>query len=113
MVKLGFIVEGGTEKIIVESPAFNSWLNQQGLLLIKPVLDAKGGGNLLPKHIEPMVKLLHAAKAEYIIILTDLEHESNVEIVRQRITTNYTDLIFIAVKAIEAWFLADSQAMSQ
>jgi len=113
MVKLGFIVEGGTEKIIVESPAFNSWLNQQGLLLIKPVLDAKGGGNLLPKHIEPMVNLLHAAKAEYIIILTDLEHESNVEIVRQRITTNYTDLIFIAVKAIEAWFLADSQAMSQ
>ena len=113
MVKLGFIVEGSTEKIIVESPAFNSWLSQQGLALVKPVLDAKGGGNLLPKHIEPMVKRLHAAEADHIIILTDLEHESSVEAVRQRITTEFTDLIFIAVKAIEAWFLADSQAMSQ
>jgi len=111
VVKLGFIVEGGTEKIIIESPRFSEWLNQQGFELINPVIDAEGGGNLLPQNIEPMVKRLNNKQAEHIIILTDLEYEVSVEVVKQRIGNDFTDLIFVAVKAIEAWFLADSQAM--
>ena len=113
MVKLGFIVEGDTEKILVESSRFSEWLNAHDLELIRPVLDANGSGNLLPKHLEPMVKLLHAKDAQHIIILTDLENEFDVAVVKQRIANPHTDLIFVAVKAIEAWFLADSQAMCQ
>jgi hypothetical protein len=40
-----------------------------------------------------------------------LEDAPNGEVVRNRIGTEHTSLIFIAVKAIEAWFLADSAAL--
>lgn len=113
MVRLGFIVEGNTEKIIIESLRFADWLNEQGLELVKPVIDAEGGGNLLPQNILPMINTLNQMNVEHIIILTDLEHDSEIAAVKQRIGHDYTDLIFIAVKAIEAWFLADSQAMNQ
>jgi hypothetical protein len=43
--------------------------------------------------------------------LTDLEDATDVEAVKSRITTEHIELIFIAVKAIEAWFLADTDAM--
>ncbi|WP_084187437.1 DUF4276 family protein [Andreprevotia chitinilytica] len=111
MVKVGFIVEGDTEKIIVESPAFVAWLQSQQIELCSPVVDAKGGGNLLPQNIDPMVNRLREAQAEHIVILTDLEDAISPDVVRSRIGTEHADLIFIAVKAIEAWFLADSQAL--
>ncbi|PTQ87123.1 hypothetical protein [Agitococcus lubricus] len=50
MVKVGFIVEGDTEKLIVESPAFVAWLVANGITLVNPVVNAKGGGNLLPQY---------------------------------------------------------------
>lgn len=113
MVRLGFIVEGSTEKIIIESPRFAIWLNEQGLELVKPVIDAEGGGNLLPQNILPMINTLNQMNVEHIIILTDLEHDVKISAVKQRIGNEYTDIIFVAVKAIEAWFLADSQAMNR
>jgi len=112
MVKIGFIVEGGTEKIVVESSQFVSWLREQGLELIFPVIDAKGGGNLLPDNIEPLVARLQNANADHIVILTDLEDASGVEVVKNRIKNQHTELVFVAVKAIEAWFLADTTAMN-
>ena len=111
MVKLGFIVEGATEKIIVESKLFSLWLSNNGCELVSPVIDAKGGGNLLPQNITPMINQLNAVHAERIIVLTDLEHEENVQAVKDRITNIHDNLIFVAVKAIEAWFLADTDAI--
>jgi hypothetical protein len=113
MVTIGFIVEGDTEKILIESDIFKSWANQQGISICLPVLNAKGGGNLLPENIEPLIKRLKSKNPDHIVILTDLEHEANPQAVKNRIGTQYTNLIFIAVKAIEAWFLADSIALSQ
>lgn len=112
MVTIGFIVEGDTEKILIESEIFKSWAKQQGITICHPVLDAKGGGNLLPENIEPLIKRLKLENPTHIIILTDLERESNQQAVKDRIGTQYTNLIFIAVKAVEAWFLADSAALS-
>lgn len=111
MVKVGFIVEGDTEKILIDSSSFRHWATDNGIEILKPVIDAKGGGNLLPQNIEPLVMQLQAQQPEHIIILTDLEYEQSPELVRQRIGNNHTNLIFVAVKAIEAWFLADSQAL--
>jgi hypothetical protein len=113
MVKVGFIVEGDTEKLIVESPAFVDWLVANGITLVSPVVNAKGGGNLLPRNIGPFVATLQRAQAEHIVILTDLENEANPAAVRARIGQQHNNLIFIAVKAIEAWFLADTQALRQ
>ena len=54
-IKVGFIVEGGSEKIIVESPQFGELLNTNGYELVTPVIDAEGGGNLLPQNIDVFI----------------------------------------------------------
>jgi hypothetical protein len=113
MVKVGFIVEGFTEKVIIESDIFNDWAKTHGLEVCGDVINAKGGGNLLPQNIVPMVNQLQQSNPDHIVILTDLEEEPSEDAVRQRIGTAHTNLIFIAVKAIEAWFLADSAALKK
>ena len=112
MVSIGFIVEGATEKILIESDNFKIWAAQNGIEICQPVLNAGGGGNLLPQNIAPLVRRLQSKNPTHIVILTDLEHETSQQAVKDRIGTDYTKLIFIAVKAIEAWFLADSEALS-
>ncbi|WP_270793607.1 MULTISPECIES: hypothetical protein [unclassified Aeromonas] len=112
VVRVGFIVEGKTEAMVVNSDAFKQWLERQGLELCRSALDAKGGGNLLPHNIGDLVNTLAAHQPDHIVILTDLEDAPDVAAVRDRITTEYTNLIFIAVKAIEAWFLADTAALN-
>ncbi|MBA1296357.1 DUF4276 family protein [Pseudomonas lurida] len=112
MVKVGFIVEGDCERIVVESAAFTKLLSDCGQELVTPVIDAKGGGNLLPHNIDVFIQALEVKGVSKIYVLTDLEEEASVEVVRDRISNAKIETIFIAVKALEAWFLADTQAMS-
>ena len=112
MVKVGFIVEGSCEKIIIESEAFKNFLHRNGFELVEPVVDAKGAGNLLPRNIEPFIGVLEAKGAERLYILTDSDGLP-VEDVKERINHAKITAYFIAVKAIEAWFLADTQAMKK
>lgn len=90
MVRVGFIVEGDTEKIVVESSAFQSWAKSQGIEICSPVIDAKGGGNLLPQNIVPMVMQLKRSSPDHIVILTDLENASSVAVVKERIGTEHS-----------------------
>ena len=113
MVRVGFIVEGASEKIVVESAAFKAFLAEQNYQLVTPVIDAKGGGNLLPQNIEEFVVRLSNNNVDSIFILTDLEDESCAEEVKQRVAHAGVNMTFVAVKALEAWFLADTQAMNQ
>lgn len=112
VVRVGFIVEGKTEAMVINSDAFKQWLAQQGLELCRPALDAKGGGNLLPQNLGELVNVINAHAPQYIVILTDLEDAVSTDVIRQRIGTEYTHLVFVAVKAIEAWFLADTMALN-
>jgi hypothetical protein len=111
MVRVGFIVEGDSEKVLIESEGFKRWASEQGLEICQPVINAKGGGNLLPHHIEPMLAQLSQVAPQHIVVLTDLDNAPDVAAVKERITLKHTTLIFVAVKALEAWFLADTQAM--
>ena len=111
MVKVGFIVEGDTEKILIGSDRFKAFAKSNGVEVCSPVIDAKGGGNLLPQNIRPSVARLRMANVDHIVILTDLETAPDVESVKTRIGSEHTNLIFVAVKAIEAWFLADTDAL--
>lgn len=113
MVSVGFIVEGDTEKIVIDSPAFRAWAADHGLTVCSPVIDARGGGNLLPHNIEPLVQQLQRQHPDHIVILTDQETAPDTATVRARIGTTHTNLVYVAVKAIEAWFLADSHALQQ
>ena len=111
MVKVGFIVEGETEKIIIQSSKFRNFLQNYGYELLDPVIDATGGGNLLPKNIQQYIDRIQINQPDKIFVLTDIENDPSVEELKERIQHPNIDMVFIAVKAIEAWFLADTQAM--
>ncbi len=96
---------------MIESAGFDRWAKAQGLEICRPVINAKGGGNLLPHHMEPMVTQLARSAPDHIVVLTDLEDAPDVATVKARITDTHSPLIFVAVKALEAWFLADTEAM--
>ena len=110
-MKLGFIVEGDTEKILLESADFLSFLERLSLDYVPQVINAQGNGNFLPKHRESYSQILQDRGANLIIILTDLDEDKCITLTKQRIDPGPIERVFISVKAIEAWFLADSIAM--
>lgn len=112
MVKVGFIVEGDSEKIVIESEGFRRFLADCGFKLVTPVINAKGGGNLLPRNIQPYLDRFNGLDVDRICVLTDLEDEPSVEVVTKRISHAHINVVFIAVKALEAWFLADTAALA-
>lgn len=117
MVKVGFIVEGETEKILLDSCGFSSWCAEHRIEIVSPVIDAGGSGNLLPQNIGNYIAQIRKASPAKICVLTDLECNPTTNDVRKRILTDATsgalDVVFIAVKAVEAWFLADGVALTK
>ena len=111
MVKLGFIGEGAVEKIILESVAFQEFLSSLKIDFVKEVVDATGNGNLLPQNIEGYTKTLKDKGATTIVILTDLDEDQCITLTKNRINPSAEYLIIVTIKQIEAWFLADNQAM--
>lgn len=112
MVKLGCICEGANEKTILESEGFRLLLTELGIDFLGNVIDAKGNGNLLPKYLDDQIDSLKSQGATHILILADQEDEPCITSVKSRIDPEGNHIVIIAVKTIEAWFLADSAAMS-
>lgn len=112
MVKVGFIVEGDSEKIVIESEGFKRFLAGCGFELVTPVINATGGGNLLPRNIQAYLDRFNGLDVDQICVLTDLEEDESVAVVTQRINHADLDVVFVAVKALEAWFLADTAALA-
>lgn len=112
MVKLGFIGEGANEKTVLESANFTALLSKLGLEFVENVIDAKGGGNLLPEYLEDQIEKLQEKGATHIVILTDQEDASCITSVKSRVDPEENHVVIIAVKAIEAWFLADTAAIA-
>jgi len=110
MVKVGFICEGATEKIIIESSDFKNFLKENNLVFIKAV-DATGNGNLKPQNIEPFIKELLDEGADKIFILTDLDEDLCITKTKERINAPEGLIVIVAKKVIEAWFLADSKML--
>ena len=111
MVKLGFIVEGGSEKIILQSPGFFSYLQAISVQFIPEIIDAEGNGNLLPHNIVEFTKILEEKGATKIIVLTDLDLDQCITLTKQRISPLPNHVVVVSVKQIESWFLADTVAI--
>lgn len=111
MVKLGFIAEGATEKIVLESKNFRDFLTELQLDFIPEVIDAEGNGNLLPHNIEEYSNILIDKGATKIIVLTDLDEDLCVTLTKERISVQENHLVVISKKQVEAWFLADTKAI--
>jgi len=111
VVKIGFIVEGETEALILDSDNFKAILGKLNIVSVG-IINAGGNKNLLPHNI-----LIHQAnlikkEAEKIVILTDLDDDLCITKTRERITERDNQIIVVAIKQIEAWFLADSTLLS-
>ncbi len=116
MVKVGFVVEGVSDKKLIESATFKNWAKQEcGLEILDDVVDAGGNRNLCSQKIEIYVqKLMIQAQPDKIVVLADLDPEECVPCITERkkmIGNKDIDLVVIARKAMESWFLADTQAM--
>jgi hypothetical protein len=112
MVKVGFICEGATEKILVDSANFKNILFQNNLEFVNAI-DATGNGNLLPKNINPFIATLKDAGAEKIFILTDLDEDACITKTKERINAPDNIVVIVSVKKIEAWFLSDDLTLSK
>jgi hypothetical protein len=111
LVRVAFIVEGGVEKIVIDSLVKNGWFRQKDIEQAGPTIDAKGGGNLCPRNISQHIQAAKAHKPDKIVILTDLECDPCITETKKRLGDCSTCEIIVAKKAIESWFLADSTLM--
>lgn len=111
MVILGFIAEGATEKMILESGDFKDLLNELEINFIPEIINAEGNGNLLPHNIEKHSQVLLDKGATTIIILTDLDKDVCITQTKERIQPLVNHIVIVSVKQIESWFLADTNAM--
>lgn len=111
MVTIGFIVEGDTEKILFSSDAFKDYLTSININYIPEIINAGGNGNLLPHNITEFTQILVNKGAEKIFIITDLDTDECVTKTKQRINPTDIHQCIISKKAIESWFLADTDTI--
>ena len=71
MVRVGFVVEGISDKKLIESATFKNWAKQAcGLEVLDEVVDAGGNGNMCSQKIEVFVqKLMKQAQPDKIVVL--------------------------------------------
>jgi hypothetical protein len=110
MIKVGFICEGYTERILLQSDSFRNLLVSLNIESL-PVINAEGAGNLLPHNITGYISRLEKEGAQVIVILTDLDEDICITETKKRISARAQDIVIIAIKKIEAWFLASNPAM--
>ena len=111
---LGFIVDGPSDKIVVESDSFSRWLDDRGMRRRDPVVVV--GGQMRGGGIGGLSRLLRkqGGDIDYVVQLTDLDPDASVPCISARrafVESPEVDLVVVAKKAIESWFLADSVAM--
>lgn len=115
-MNIGFIVEGDSEKIVVDSSKFREFITSCGLTLTAPVINATGQGNLRNDHFKSYINRLRALNVAKIFVITDQDRNSDPNVVRNPIqdadVDGFITYIFVANMALESWFLADSAAMS-
>lgn len=116
MVTVGFVVEGASDKKLIESEAFRTWMwDDCGLEVLDPVVDAGGNGQMCNRNIGQFVEKLRIQVApDKVVVLADLDPEECAPCIERRkeiIGSTGIDLVVIARKAMESWFLADTVAM--
>ena len=116
MVKVGFIGEGKTERMILVSEAFLLFLKKNNIETVG-AFDAGGGSNFKRerKEIISFFEIFSDRNADFVFLLTDLEDDPCITETKSKIHKfcKERQIEIIAVKAIESWFLADSDSLSK
>ncbi len=111
MVKLGIICEGETEVIIFNTPAFNQLLKSFEIELIG-VVETGSKTQYFADRLIKHRKILIDKGAEKIIALVDLDKDTCITLTKESIPQFDNQLIVVAVKEFENWYLADTGALS-
>lgn len=115
MVKVGFIVEGDTEKIIFESESFQNLLIRLNLECVG-IFNAMGRGNLNKPNllISRFFEILKDRSATKVFVVADLEDNPCITKAKEElhVFSSTIQTTIVVVKAIESWFLADVAALS-
>ena len=116
MVNVGFIVEDKAFEATIKSYDFNRILKENNMKLID-VINANGRDNLrnFNDRIDDLFKRLNDKNSDYIFILIDKENDPCITFTKGNIHIfdKIKQINIIAVKAIESWFLADSETLSK
>lgn len=111
-MKIGIIVEGFCERIILKSPAFLNFLQLNDLKITGDVVNLEGKGQLNTRRMETQAQVLRDKGAEWIFVLRDKDNAPCFTSVKQEVYQATDVKICVAVNEIEAWFLADSETLS-
>jgi hypothetical protein len=112
--KIGFIAEGDSEVIFLNSSAFQSTLQSLGFRCVG-VYNLNGRDNFWGQNqnLISFIQILIDSGAEDIIFLLDFEFDNCYSQIKERIGQHFhKQHIVIAKRAIEAWFLSDSITLS-
>jgi hypothetical protein len=124
MVTVGFIVEGDSEVILIKSEPFINFLNKIQLHCSNElVINAGGKFNLYhPKgdfskieiRVNGWIETLKDKGAELIFILLDFDDsDDNYTSFKQKIFHQENNIIVVAKQELEAWYLADTNALNK
>lgn len=115
MVKVGFLVEGDTEKKIIASDNFKEFCFRNNIEVAADIFPPKGGrGKDIfqdSEKVKAYINILKDKGVEHIFIIRDLEDLDCVIKAREEIKADEVVKI-IVVKAIESWFIADSNTLT-
>jgi hypothetical protein len=120
LVKIGFIVEGPSDAKIIRSPGFLQLLQQHGLELVDVIVPEGKSHFFHPKadfeqiqtKVDSYIKRLKSKGANVTIFWVDQDDEPCYTAVKSKIPHQETSLILICKRTLEAWYIADSTAMS-
>ena len=114
MVKVGFLVEGGCERIVLKSVAFQRYLTNNQIEPVGDIIDMNGKGNLTvsSRRMQSQVQALRDQGAEWIVVLRDMDNATSFATVKAEVYEAVDVATCIAVQELEAWFVADSGTLS-
>lgn len=114
-VRIGFVVEGDSEKIILEHSTFREWATQHGMHICDPIINMEGKRKIFNKEImnEKIAACRNQTNPDKVVLLFDLDEVPCYTAARNKIDPDIFDLIVMARKAFEAWFLADGETLGK
>lgn len=111
MVRLGIICEGESETIIFNDDLFKNWLNSFGVELIS-VQETGSINQFFEGRFEKHRALMLLKNVDFILALIDLDKATSLREHKSKVNILANEVVVIAVKEFESWYLADENALN-
>ncbi len=114
MVKVGFVVEGPSEKKLIESANFRELCSRLGIEICTPIILIGGVGDTGRDITGFISDCRNQAKPERVLVLVDLENAACFTGRKEKLIGWKTaDRTVLAKRNLEAWFMADTEAFAR